>query len=543
MYNLLQEQWMPVTRKNGEMPLYLSPSQMTEGLATNPVLAVAAPRPDFNGALLQFLIGLVQTACPPADEAAWQEWFRVPPQPEELAAAFGRYADAFDLDGEGARFMQDRDLVTTESEPNRIDRLLIEMPGEQTLEKNIDLFQKRGTVGTICRSCCAMALFTLQTNAPAGGRGHRTSIRGGGPLTTLVMGRTLWETVWLNVITKEAFSRFGNSEMTGGADIFPWLGRTRTSKKNETTAAWQVHPAQMFWGMPRRIRIRFGSGTDAVPCDLCGRPGRHHASWYSDTSYGTHYKGGWHHILSPYTRDTTTGEMLPRHGQPGGFSYRNRLGFIQECPEKRYCNEPAVVVRVFMEERAPLLAESSTGMFRLFACGYDMENMKARGWYERTLPLDPVDPKLRSGYEAAVSRIIKTADLVLFHTRQSVRMALFAPGVEVSGDLSVIDAEYWQDTEQDFYHLLKRMHRNLLTGQPLTDLNRQWLALLTRESALLFDRYAQPGRIGRAYPARVFRAWHDLERFTSPHSKKIRALLELPDTPGRDERPQEQVIS
>jgi CRISPR system Cascade subunit CasB len=107
----------------------------------------------------------------------------------------------------------------------------------------------------------------------------------------------------------------------------------------------------------------------------------------------------------------------------------------------------------------------------------------------------------------------------------------------VSGDLSVIDAEYWQDTEQGFYPLLEGMHRNLMTGQPLTDLNRQWLAFLTRESALLFDRYAQPGRIGRADPARVFRAWQDLERFTSPHSKKIRALLELPDTPGRDERP------
>jgi len=534
---------MPVRRENGEIPLYISPSQMTEGLATNPVITPAAPRPDFNGALIQFLIGLVQTACPPADEAEWQERFRIPPVPEELAAAFGRYTDAFDLDGDGARFMQDRDLLKTESEPNQIDHLLIEMPGEQTLEKNTDLFQKRGTVSAICRSCSAMALFTLQTNAPAGGRGHRTSIRGGGPLTTLVMGRTLWETVWLNVITTEAFSRFGDAEKTEGADIFPWMGRTRTSKKNETTAAWQVHPAQMFWGMPRRIWVRFGYGTDAVPCDLCGRPDRHHASWYSGKSYGIHYKGGWHHLLSPYTRDTTTGEMLPRHGQPGGISYRNRLGFIQESPEKRYCNEPAVAVRVFMEERAPRLADSSTGMFRLFAFGYDMENMKARGWYERTLPLDPVDPGLRSGYEAAVSRMIKTAELVLFHTRQSVRKALFAPGAEVSGDLSVIDAEYWQDTEQGFYSLLEGMYRNLMTGQPLTDLNRQWLALLARESMLLFGRYAQLGRIGRADPARVARAWHDLERFTSPRSKKIRVLLELPDTHGRDERPQEQVIS
>ena len=101
MYNLLHEPWIPVQRKNGDTPEYISPHQMTAGLTAGPVTAVAAPRPDFNGALLQFLIGLVQTACPPENESAWQEKFWHPPSSEELKAAFLRYADAFYLDGDG----------------------------------------------------------------------------------------------------------------------------------------------------------------------------------------------------------------------------------------------------------------------------------------------------------------------------------------------------------------------------------------------------------------------------------------------------------
>ena len=259
--------------------------------------------------------------------------------------------------------MQDRDLTKKDGEPNTIDHLLMEMPGDQTLDKNTDHFLKRDTVRNICRSCCAMALFTLQTNAPAGGRGHRTSLRGGGPLTTLVMGRTLWETIWLNVITRDLFGHFGNITKNGWADMFPWLGHTRTSGKNETTTSQDVHPVQMFWGMPRRIRIIFEAHTEAIQCDLCGCSVHDYTSGYFDKSYGIHYKDGWHHILSPYSTDLKTGKSLPLHGQPGGISYRNWLGLIQNSPEKNFKREPAVVVHVFREEREPDLSETSRHSF------------------------------------------------------------------------------------------------------------------------------------------------------------------------------------
>ena len=527
MYNLLHEQWIPVKRKTGEKPEYISPSQITDGLLTNPIITLAAPRPDFNGALIQFLIGLVQTACPPADESEWRKRFRSPPSPDVLKEAFEKYSTAFNLDGDGPRFMQDFDLRETDGEQNKIDHLLMEMPGDQTLDKNTDHFLKRDTVRDICPSCCAMALFTLQTNAPAGGRGHRTSLRGGGPLTTLVMGRTLWETIWLNVITRDSFSHFGNEKKTDGADMFPWLGHTRTSGKNEITTSQHVHPAQMFWGMPRRIRLIFETHKDAMKCDLCGCSVHDSTSAYFDKSYGINYKDGWHHILSPYSTDLKTRESLPRHGQPGGISYRNWLGLIQNSSEKNFKSEPAVVVHLFREERGPDLSETTDFPVRLWAFGYDMDNMKARGWYEGTMPLVHVDKEIRSEYEIGVSQIIKTANLIAFNVRSSIKKALFAPGADVSGDLAVIDSEFWQNTEPDFYRILGILHENLKNKQPLNDLKLHWLSLLTREGEMLFDRYSQSSLISVADPKRIALARRDFKIFSSPYNKKIIELLDL----------------
>jgi len=527
MYNLLYERWIPVKRKAGEKPEYISPSQITDGLTTNPVIALAAPRPDFNGALIQFLIGLIQTACPPADESEWREKFKNPPSPEELKAAFERYADAFNLDGDGPRFMQDLDLAKTGGEQKRIDHILMEMPGEQTREKNTDHFLKRDTVRIVCLSCCAMALFTLQTNAPAGGRGHRTSLRGGGPLTTLVMGRTLWETTWLNVITRDTFSHFGNVKKNGGADMFPWLGYTRTSTRNKITTSRQVHPIQMFWGMPRRIRLIFDTHADATQCDLCGCSIHTYTSGYSDKSYGINYKNGWHHILSPYSTDLKTGKSLPILSHRGITSYRSWLGLIENSPEKNYTREPAVVVHVFRDDRESYLSEISGFPFRLWAFGYDMDNMKVRSWYEGTMPLVHIDKKNRSEYETRVSQMIKTANLIVFNIRSSIKKALFAPGSEISGYLSIIDSEFWQNTEPDFYRTIDELRTNLENQQSLNNLKLRWLSILSQEGEMLFDRYSQSNLISVANPQRIALARRDFKKFSSSYNKKIIELLDL----------------
>jgi CRISPR system Cascade subunit CasA len=182
-----------------------------------------------------------------------------------LATAFAPLGTAFSLDGEGPRFMQDaEDLPGTPESP---ETLLIEAPGESTLRNNTALLLKPGRVARLARPAAAMALFTLQTYAPSGGRGNLTSVRGGGPLTTLVLpGVTvpLWHMLWANVPQGKPA---GANEL-----VFPWLAPTRTADRFPSTTPVDVHPLQAFWGMPRRIRLEFTPNADRLACDLTGPP-------------------------------------------------------------------------------------------------------------------------------------------------------------------------------------------------------------------------------------------------------------------------------
>ena len=85
--NLIQDPWIPIKRNSGKIEK-IAPWQITE--RDDPPVSLAAPRPDFNGALIQFLIGLVQTARPPTNEEEWEELLESPPPPEELQKAFSK---------------------------------------------------------------------------------------------------------------------------------------------------------------------------------------------------------------------------------------------------------------------------------------------------------------------------------------------------------------------------------------------------------------------------------------------------------------------
>ncbi|WP_089941170.1 type I-E CRISPR-associated protein Cse1/CasA [Candidatus Entotheonella palauensis] len=309
--NLINDPWIPIQRYDGICER-IAPWQLTDQHDTNPVVAIHSMRSDFDGVLIQFLIGLQQTTTRIEMEMEWSEFFAKPPTREELQAQYAPIAHAFELNGDGARFMQDFDLP--EGETKEIAALLIEAPGGNSLRNNLDHFVKRGLVGGMCPGCAAAALFSLQTNAPSGGVGHRTSLRGGGPLTTLVIcdpratedeiGATLWRDVWLNVLAPDRFLHAsGHAARHEPYDIFPWLAPTRTSEKNgRDTTPDDVHPAQMYWAMPRRIRLDFDHLSHG-PCNLCGQTSEALVTQFITKNYGVNYTGPWRHPLTPPTFD------------------------------------------------------------------------------------------------------------------------------------------------------------------------------------------------------------------------------------------------
>ena len=163
---------------------------------------------------------------------------------------------------------------------NPITALLIGSPTGQTLRLNTDHFIKRGLVEGLCPSCSAMALLTMQVNAPSGGRGHLTGIRGGGPLTTLILpasgDASLWATCWLNVLPADQMRRLtGNPAHDSPRATFPWLasgpGAGQTAAR--VTTPDDMSPLHVFWAMPRRLFLDF-DGAQPGSCDLCSRQDR-----------------------------------------------------------------------------------------------------------------------------------------------------------------------------------------------------------------------------------------------------------------------------
>jgi CRISPR system Cascade subunit CasA len=178
VFNLLDERWLPARRLNGQAD-YIRPAEITTEIGTNPIVAIDWPRADFRVACIEFLIGLVAVACPPADdEDAWVEGWAKPLGVDALSEAFSSLALAFNLDGSGPRFLQAFDELP--GEPDSHETLLIEAPGANTRRNNTALLVKSGRITRMSRAAAAMALFTLQCYAPSGGRGNLTSVRGGG---------------------------------------------------------------------------------------------------------------------------------------------------------------------------------------------------------------------------------------------------------------------------------------------------------------------------------------------------------------------------
>ncbi|MEI8571109.1 type I-E CRISPR-associated protein Cse1/CasA [Methylomonas sp. LW13] len=477
--NLITDRWIPVIRQNGLHDLIV-PWQIAE--TENPVVEINAPRPDFQGALYQFLIGLLQTGFAPEDEEQWLEYWDEAPDSNELQARFSQLAPAFELiSDDGPAFLQDLALPDGEAKP--IAALLIEAPGGKTLKDNLDHFIKRGLANQLCPSCAASALFTLQTNAPSGGVGHRVGLRGGGPLTTLVLPKAtqtaLWQKLWLNVFNQEDLQPLDNLE----AAVMPWLGKTRTSEKGQITTPADVHPLHAYWGMPRRIRL--SETPEPGVCDLCGCHAESLFREYRTKNYGTNYDGAWQHPLTPYRHDPKkVNPPLSLKGQQGGLGYRHWLGLALQDDSNG--DKAAQIVRHYNQERGRMLADR--GGAALWCFGYDMDNMKARCWYEARFPVFYLSVQQQHQLIGWAGELIDAARETVKILRSEVKIAWFRRPEDAKGDMSQIDTQFWQASEAEFFRLLDRLATlSAGGGMAPAEIYADWFAVLKSKMTGVFE--------------------------------------------------------
>ena len=431
--NLITDRWIPVVR--GEAHTTIRPDEVV----CADVIRLDWPRSDLNLACLELLIGLVFLAAAPRNTGEWRT--RTP----DLRSALAPFAPCFELCGDGPRFAQDLEPFEDTTPAHPPDMLFIDSAGRATEAQNADLMVKRGRYPVLSPALGAMALYTLQAFAPSGGAGHRTSMRGGGPLITLAQPEgppSLWRLLWANVPDGEPLAP------ADARAALPWLRPTRTSSRGETVTPQMSHPAEAFFAMPRRLRLHFSPAGEVI-----GVTQKRHGARYA----------GWRHPLSPYYRDKSTQQWMPMHPKPGKISYRDWLGLLFGESERGQC---ACAVRRY--------AERTGAPARVLAGGWSMRNMKPVDYDLHTYPAFG----LAAAGEHRARALTEAAHAAWTALARSLTRALPIEG----SALDPIREAFYTATEADFVRALTE-----------PDTEPRWLDTLRTAALALFDRHALPG--------------------------------------------------
>ena len=434
MLNLINDPWIPVIRTGGEV--VLRPDQIAQA----DMEKLNWPRADLNLACMELLIGLVYLAHPCANRAA-------PPDAATLRAALAPLAPAFNLLGNGPRFLQD--MKPLEGGPNPPDMLFIDSAGISTAKKNTDLMVRRGRYQGLPFPLAAMALYTMQAFAPAGGKGNRTSMRGGGPMVTLVRPEAdgLWPQIWANV-------PHGTPLPAAELHKLPWMRETVSSEPKGVVMVpdegSQSAPApEVFFGQPRRLRLVANSG---MVTGVIQRP------------YGNNYQQ-WRHPLSPYYTDAK-GQTLPVHPKPGAFGYRNWRGVLL-ASEKGL--KPQVLTTYLKDVKA---AKCS-----LIVAGWAMDKSKPQDFIWSEQPVFT----LSEDTEFAATDMVEAAEAAGYALKVCV-----AEGADKNRALAALEG-FYSTTQAPFEALLAKMAAD-------GGLQHEGLLQALRKAALAaFDAAVLPG--------------------------------------------------
>ena len=540
MFDLRTEPWIPWLHRSGKVRYGAVAHVLTKG--DDPVVGVAFPRADLNAAFLEFAIGLVSAAVSVVDEDEWLEIWESTLTVEWLQERLDRLPAAFDLDGDnGPAVLQDYDpAALAEKDPLPVERLFIDSPGEQGVELNTTLFVKPGRFDALSRSIAAAAIITVQAYSPAGGAGNRTSIRGGGPLTTLVDPRVdassepLWELLWFNAETREQWRKRVDLDSPEGDTLrYPWLAPTRTSEKGQLPVTpVDADPLQAYFGMPRRLRLVFGD--QPARCALTGLMEERPVVGVRSRNYGVNYTG-WVHPLSPYY-PLASGELSAMHPQPTGFQWRDWVDFALLRPEAK--RRPAKVVVAATERLRAIGVDES----RLLVFGYDCDNAKARGWQQATPPFFRGDASERQWLATLAEELGAAVDAAGFALASAIVTALYGDRDDTPRVGDPYRQRLWAITEPLFFSALSDARQAGLRLETVSEVRRSFYGPLRMAVLDLFDEAAPVGSMNVMGVRRIAKASHYLEGSLAGYGKTGAALytalnLTPPEVPkGRSKK-------
>jgi len=333
--NLLTDPWIPVR------PLGKASAQkltLRRLLCEDERWELCLPRDDMEMATLQLLICLTQALATPADLPALKGRIMKPLGGQEFDAACAPFADWFRLDHPQYPFMQVRGVKA--KEPTPMDKLLAGVTGAT----NSCFVNQSGLGEGLCPACAAIALFNQAMNVPGFGGGFKASLRCSAPVTTLVQGEHLRQTIWLNVLSTESVEA-----------LLPWHRQTEDQKptwiapiKSETFSSRCIGFLRGLFWQPAHIELL--PAELVGDCSCCGQRDTEVYRGFNKARFNYTVTGIWPHPHGARTSTVKKGEQeekfvsftteAPSWTQLGRFVARR--AFVDA---KTPGQEPAAVIR------------------------------------------------------------------------------------------------------------------------------------------------------------------------------------------------------
>lgn len=294
--NLLEDPWIPVRADGGTGAFRLLTYR--ELLCEPGNWQVSLPRDDLELACVQLLVCMTQVMFLPEDDPALRARSAAPLSPEDFSAGVEPCKDWFDLDHPTQPFMQSRGVKAAENTP--IQKLLIGLPEGN----NHAFFNEAGEVRCLSGSLAAIGLFNQASNSPSFGGGFKGSLRGGAPITTLVVGKTLRDTVWRNVLTRP--------RIVGRQITIPGFEQDQPTWVKPITEKETIHWNEiglvrgLFW---QPARVELAKSAVVAPCDVLGSDAVPVYTGFRKEKFNFTVEGVWPHPHGALTMSLKNGAL------------------------------------------------------------------------------------------------------------------------------------------------------------------------------------------------------------------------------------------
>jgi CRISPR system Cascade subunit CasA len=467
--NLLIDTWIPIRRGADFQQISFKELLCSE----QPDIQVALPRDDLELACIQMLAALTQVIFMPKDKKELRERVKTPLSEREYENGVENHKEWFDLDHPKWPFMQVRGV---EGEWTSIQKLMIGMPEITSKSGSAHAFFNEPTeVLALSPGIAAIALFNQAGNSPSFGGGFKGSLRGAGPISTMVMGRNLRDTTWSNVLPIEKVK-----------ELLPWHDATKDTDmpvwvKPIPNGTIQPHGIGLLRGLfwqPANMELVKADKT--LCCDITDKKGKGFYVGFKKKRFSFDLEGVWPHPYSPrqFEADGTVKYLAFKGNDPAWMQLTEFLFSSGGAGQPGYSS-------------ASVVQQHTDNSINLLVGGYKVE--KGASIVYRRHELYALPAGWSDDFKDRISEITETCFDAIKILSDKVLYPV-SKGSKESG-LKGVGVPFKSQAQTLFYHLTEPLIHSMLHDSSLREFAKAkglFLENLSRICMDIFERVTKP---------------------------------------------------